>query len=151
MQNMIKIYYHNTRGNYNRKAFLMEQKKTVMIEELKRKIRQCRVCEELFGYEPQPIFWGESGSKIMQISQAPSLLVHQSGRPFNDLSGKRLRKNGTKLQMQYFMTQLIFILLPESTAIRGKIPGVVIESRLNIVLTSGLGRRWKRYLTKYIY
>lgn len=58
---------------------------------LQNKIRECRKCEDLFGFEPHPIVLGHSQSKIMQISQAPSKTVHKTGKPFNDASGKRLR------------------------------------------------------------
>lgn len=45
----------------------------------------------MFGYEPQPLVWGNEGAKIAHISQAPSRKVHDTGIPFNDISGKRLR------------------------------------------------------------
>lgn len=93
-----------------------------MIEELKREIQQCRDCEELFGYEPKPIFWGESESKIMQISQAPSLLVHQSGRPFNDLSGKRLREEWYQIADAVFYNTANFYITSRAHCYPGKNP-----------------------------
>ena len=63
-----------------------------MFEELKREIESCKYCEEKFGFEPHPIFWGKQNSKIVQISQAPSNSVHNSGKPFTDMSGKTLRQ-----------------------------------------------------------
>lgn len=60
--------------------------------QLKREILACNFCQEKFGYEPHPIFWGNKRAKIMQISQAPSLNVHNTLKPFNDLSGKKLRQ-----------------------------------------------------------
>ena len=35
--------------------------------------------------------FGNENSKIFQISQALSSTVHMTGKPFNDLSGKRLK------------------------------------------------------------
>ena len=61
-------------------------------EELKAEITACKLCKSNFGYEPHPIFWGNKNAKIMQISQAPSLSVHNTLKPFNDLSGKKLRQ-----------------------------------------------------------
>lgn len=61
-------------------------------EKLKAEIIACKLCEHNFGYEPHPIFWGNKNAKIMQISQAPSLSVHNTLKPFNDLSGKKLRQ-----------------------------------------------------------
>lgn len=37
------------------------------------------------------MIWGKAGAPIMLIGQAPSRSVHETGRPFNDQSGKRLR------------------------------------------------------------
>ncbi|MCR1961964.1 uracil-DNA glycosylase, family 4 [Thomasclavelia cocleata] len=59
---------------------------------LKYNISKCNSCKDDFGYEPHPIFWGNKNAKIMQISQAPSLSVHNTLKPFNDLSGKKLRQ-----------------------------------------------------------
>ena len=39
-----------------------------MFNELKEKIENCKYCEEKFGFEPHPIFWGKQNSKIVQIS-----------------------------------------------------------------------------------
>ena len=62
-----------------------------MFDELKEKISKCRYCKKNFGFEPNPIFWGNQNSKIVQISQAPSLKVNNSGKPFTDMSGKTLK------------------------------------------------------------
>lgn len=61
-------------------------------ERLKKEILDCNLCKDNFGYEPHPVFWGNKKVKIMQISQAPSLNVHNTLKPFNDLSGKKLRQ-----------------------------------------------------------
>jgi len=58
---------------------------------LQNQILQCRLCQDTFGFEPQPVVQGNRRSKIMQIGQAPSKKVHETGRPFNDASGKKLR------------------------------------------------------------
>ena len=57
-------------------------------EEIKKELLQCRLCENIFPHEPRPIFQGNPHAKIFQISQAPSIHVHESGLPFNDASGK---------------------------------------------------------------
>lgn len=61
-------------------------------KQLRKDILACRICKERFGYEPHPIMWGKPTAKIMQIGQAPSLNVHNTLKPFNDLSGKKLRE-----------------------------------------------------------
>jgi len=62
-----------------------------LFDELKAEILACRECRERFGFEPHPIIFGNSNSKIMQISQAPSQKVHETLKPFNDASGRKLR------------------------------------------------------------
>lgn len=60
--------------------------------EFKNKILKCRYCETKFGFKPRPIVWGNKTAKIVHISQAPSQSVHKTGKPFNDLSGRKLRE-----------------------------------------------------------
>jgi uracil-DNA glycosylase family 4 len=59
---------------------------------LQQKLSTCRECRTLFGFEPNPIVWGTAQASIVLIGQAPSRKVHETGIPFNDASGKRLRR-----------------------------------------------------------
>ena len=63
---------------------------------LRRDISACRLCAERFAatrtaHEPRPVTWFGSGARILVAGQAPGLRVHQSGKPFTDPSGDRLR------------------------------------------------------------
>ena len=42
-------------------------------------------------HEPRPVVWFDSRARILIAGQAPGLRVHESGRPFTDPSGDRLR------------------------------------------------------------
>ena len=64
----------------------------VSFKKLKADILSCRDCESKFGFEPHPIVLGSANSKIVQISQAPSQNVHDTLKPFNDASGRKLRE-----------------------------------------------------------
>jgi uracil-DNA glycosylase len=60
------------------------------------RIRDCDLCAERFAatataHEPRPVVWFRPGARIVIIGQAPGLRVYQSGRPFTDPSGDRLR------------------------------------------------------------
>ena len=59
--------------------------------QLLNKIKNCDICKEKFGFQPHPVVFGSIGSKIVQISQAPSATVYKTLKPFTDLSGKRLK------------------------------------------------------------
>lgn len=41
---------------------------------------------------PKPIFRIHSAAKILLIGQAPGISAHESGIPWNDSSGERLRE-----------------------------------------------------------
>jgi uracil-DNA glycosylase len=53
-------------------------------------IRACRACEGEIP-EPRPVLQVSSKARIRIIGQAPGTRVHESGRPFTDPSGDRLR------------------------------------------------------------
>ena len=66
------------------------------MENLTRDIRACRLCAEEFAatataHAPRPIVWFSPTARILIAGQAPGLRVHESGLPFNDPSGDRLR------------------------------------------------------------
>ncbi len=63
-----------------------------MMDELLHDIRQCKTCEAHLPLGPRPIATGHPKSKIVIIGQAPGTKVHQSGIPWDDASGKQLRK-----------------------------------------------------------
>ena len=64
--------------------------------QLQAQIRRCKLCHERFAatrtaHAPRPVTWFESSARILVIGQAPGMRVHQSGTPFLDRSGDRLR------------------------------------------------------------
>ena len=59
-------------------------------------IAACRLCAERFAatktaHVPRPVVWFDQGAPIRVIGQAPGARVHESGVPFDDASGERLR------------------------------------------------------------
>lgn len=50
----------------------------------------CDRCKDVFGYQPKPIFQGHKDSLIMQIGQAPSKKVMETGKPFYDMTRQQL-------------------------------------------------------------
>ena len=55
------------------------------------KIHRCEVCKEHLPLGPRPVIQLNAFSKIVIISQAPGRRVHETGIPWNDASGKKLR------------------------------------------------------------
>ncbi|WP_353535385.1 uracil-DNA glycosylase family protein [Cognatishimia sp. WU-CL00825] len=63
---------------------------------LERDIQSCRHCADRFaathsGHGPRPVVWFQPSARILIAGQAPGARVHDSGKPFTDPSGDRLR------------------------------------------------------------
>ena len=50
------------------------------------------VCKKYLPYSPRPIFCFSKDSNILLVGQAPGTRAHQTGVPWNDPSGVRLRE-----------------------------------------------------------
>lgn len=94
-----------------------------MLEKLQQDISSCRYCEDKFGFEPHPIVWGNENSKIMHISQAPSLNVYKTLKPFNDASGEKLRKEWYRIPDDVFYNPDFFYIVSIAHCYPGKAPG----------------------------
>jgi len=66
------------------------------LEALLAEIRQCRICRDHsprpLPHEPRPVVTASATARILVASQAPGKKVHESGIPFDDRSGDRLRE-----------------------------------------------------------
>jgi uracil-DNA glycosylase len=55
-------------------------------------IRSCTFCAPHLPLGPKPVIWVSPASKILVVGQAPGTKVHASGIPWDDQSGKELRR-----------------------------------------------------------
>lgn len=67
-----------------------------MVDDLSKDITACRACADAFAetrtaHAPRPVAWLSSKAPILIAGQAPGMRVHESGVPFDDRSGDRLR------------------------------------------------------------
>ena len=62
------------------------------LESLVAEIRQCRECEAHLPLGPRPVVAAGAKARILIVGQAPGIRVHESGVPWNDPSGQRLRE-----------------------------------------------------------
>lgn len=53
-------------------------------------VRACRVCEGKIP-EPRPVLNAHRDARVLIVGQAPGRKVHETGIPWNDPSGDRLR------------------------------------------------------------
>ena len=68
------------------------------LRQLLQEIRTCRVCRDepkygaALAHEPRPVCVARKSARVLIAGQAPGTRVHESGIPFNDPSGDRLRR-----------------------------------------------------------
>lgn len=74
-------------------------------------IRGCRLCEPGLPQDPRPILQWHPDARILIASQAPGRRAHDSGVPFSDASGERLR-DWFGVDADTFYDQRRFAILP---------------------------------------
>src|SRR5207302_6523371 len=55
-------------------------------------VRACTVCAPHLPLGPRPVLRGRPSARLLIVSQAPGIRVHETGLSFNDRSGDRLRE-----------------------------------------------------------
>ena len=76
-----------------------------------REVRGCRICESELPLGPRPVVQLANTARLLIIGQAPGSKVHQSGIPWNDASGDRLR-GWLKLDRSAFFDEARVAILP---------------------------------------
>lgn len=61
------------------------------LKRLLRDVRACQICSAALPLGPRPVLQVASSARLLIIGQAPGSKVHQSGVPWDDSSGDRLR------------------------------------------------------------
>lgn len=83
------------------------------------KIHRCEICREHLPMGPRPVIQLNEFSKIVIISQAPSRRVHETGIPWNDASGKKL-KSWINVSDEIFYNPSCISILPMGFCYPGK-------------------------------
>ena len=81
------------------------------LKRMLREVRACRICEAELPLGPRPVVQVGSTARLLIIGQAPGSKVHQSGIPWNDASGNRLR-DWLKLDHSVFYDAARVAILP---------------------------------------
>src|SRR5690606_34375298 len=66
-------------------------RKPMPLDDLLARIRACRRCEAHLPLGPRPVLVARPSARILVVGQAPGTKVHETGIPWNDRSGDRLR------------------------------------------------------------
>lgn len=89
------------------------------MQALLKKIKNCKECEKYLPLGVNPIIAASTKSKIIIIGQAPGLIVHSTGIPWNDKSGDNLRAWLGVDKSTFYNTDL-FALMPMGFCYPGK-------------------------------
>ena len=81
------------------------------MDDLLSQMRDCRVCLGQLPHGCRPVLRAATSSKVVIIGQAPGSRVHASGIPWDDQSGKVLRK-WMGVSEQIFYNQALFAIIP---------------------------------------
>lgn len=76
---------------------------------LLREIRACEICADALPHGPRPVLQGSVSARILIAGQAPGRRVHESGVPFQDPSGDRLREWMGISQADFYDPSLVAI------------------------------------------
>lgn len=82
-------------------------------------VRTCTLCAEHLPLGPRPVLQFHPGARILLAAQAPGRKVHQTGLPFNDASGDRLR-GWLGLTREAFYDPELLAILPMGFCYPGK-------------------------------
>ncbi len=91
-------------------------------------IRACTICQGL-PLGPKPLLQADSAAQILLVSQAPGSKTHEKGRPFDDISGKRLRDWLGVTEDQFYDPRL-FAIIPMGFCFPGTGKGGDMPPRL---------------------
>jgi len=93
--------------------------RNIALRDLLSEIKQCRLCEKDLPLGARPVLQVNEQARILIAGQAPGIKVHESGIPFNDASGNRLRQ-WMGISSDVFYNSEIVAILPMGFCYPGK-------------------------------
>jgi uracil-DNA glycosylase len=85
------------------------------------RLRACTLCALHLPLGPRPVFQLDPRARLLITSQAPGRLAHDSGTPFNDPSGERLR-DWLGIGREVFYDPSRVAILPTGLCYPGRLP-----------------------------
>nr|WP_241301437.1 uracil-DNA glycosylase family protein [Microbulbifer elongatus] len=132
---------------------------------LLKEVRACRLCEANLPLGPRPVVSAARSARLLIIGQAPGTRVHESGIPWNDPSGDRLR-DWLQLDRETFYDESHIAIMPMGFCYPGRGKGGdlpprpecaptwhqrLLEQLPNIQLTLLIGQYAQRYYLPHWY
>ncbi len=81
--------------------------------------RNCQLCRDSLPYEPNPVVRAAPSARLLIVGQAPGLKVHNSGIPWDDASGDRLR-HWLQLDKEAFYNETDIAIIPMAFCYPGR-------------------------------
>jgi uracil-DNA glycosylase len=98
------------------------------LDALVREARACRHCAAHLPYAPRPVLRVSPTARLLIIGQAPGRRVHESGIPWTDPSGERLR-DWLQLPPERFYDSARVAILPMGMCYPGTVDGADLPPR----------------------
>lgn len=89
------------------------------MDRLLQEVRACTVCAEYLPNPPKPVLRASATARLMIVGQAPGRRVHESGIPWNDPSGDKLR-DWLQLSREQFYDESRIAIVPTGFCYPGK-------------------------------
>lgn len=90
------------------------------LAQLLQDIRACRICEAHLPLGPRPVLVADTKAPVLIAGQAPGTRVHESGIPWDDPSGDRLR-DWLDVSKETFYNPENFAIIPQGFCYPGKL------------------------------
>jgi uracil-DNA glycosylase len=91
------------------------------LEAIAAEARACSVCAAKLPLGPRPVFRVSTTARLLIIGQAPGTKVHETGIPWNDPSGERLR-GWLGMDRDQFYDQSRIAIVPMGLCYPGRLP-----------------------------
>jgi uracil-DNA glycosylase len=91
------------------------------LAQLAAEIRACRACAAHLPLGPRPVFRASATARLLIVGQAPGTKVHETGIPWNDPSGDRLR-SWLRMDRDTFYDESRIAIVPMGLCYPGRLP-----------------------------
>ena len=89
------------------------------LDVLTKEVRKCTICAKHLPFEPKPVLSPSRKAKILIVGQAPGTKVHNTGIPWNDSSGDKLR-DWMGIDREIFYDNNLIAIMPTGFCYPGK-------------------------------
>lgn len=89
------------------------------LDVLTKEVRKCTICAKHLPFEPKPVLSPSRKAKILIVGQAPGTKVHNTGIPWNDPSGDKLR-DWMGIDREIFYDNNLIAIMPTGFCYPGK-------------------------------